>query len=96
MPFDVGFGEILIVFVVALIVFGPGRLPEVAATLGRAMRELRRASAEMTTELTRSVAPELLGDPPVEDKIPCLHCGAANATNTKFCQQCGEPFSEPD
>lgn len=95
MPFDIGFGEIILIFLVALIVFGPGRLPEVGATLGRAMRELRRASAEMTTELTRSVAPQLHDNPP-EEKFPCLHCGAPNARSAKFCQQCGKPLSEPD
>lgn len=95
MPFDVGFGEIIIVLVVALIVFGPGRLPEVGATLGKALRELRRASAEMTTELTQSVAPQLNVESPEKD-ISCPQCGAANAKSAKFCQQCGNPFSESD
>ena len=41
-----GFQELLVIFVVALLVVGPKRLPEVARALARAMRELRRAQDE--------------------------------------------------
>ena len=41
MPFNLGFGEVLVVLVVALIVFG-GRLPQVGNSLGRGLREFRK------------------------------------------------------
>ena len=43
---DIGFQELIIIMVLALLVFGPERLPELGRKLGRAMREFRRASDE--------------------------------------------------
>jgi Tat protein translocase TatB subunit len=40
--FDVGFQELVIIFLVALLVFGPKRLPEVGRTLGKWIGELRK------------------------------------------------------
>ena len=44
--FDIGFQELILILVIALLVFGPTRLPELGRALGRAMREFRRASDE--------------------------------------------------
>lgn len=43
---------LLILLVVVLIIFGPGRLPELGAGLGKAMREFRKATSEITNEVT--------------------------------------------
>ena len=47
----VGPAEMLLILVIALIVFGPGRLPEIGAALGRAVSDFRRASRELTADL---------------------------------------------
>ena len=47
MPFNIGAPELLIILILALIVFGPGRLPEVGSALGRTIREFRRSSNEV-------------------------------------------------
>lgn len=47
MPFNIGAPELLIILVLALIIFGPGRLPEVGQALGRTIREFRRSSSEI-------------------------------------------------
>jgi Tat protein translocase TatB subunit len=44
--FDIGFQEMLLIMVLALLVFGPSRLPELGKMIGRAMREFRKASDE--------------------------------------------------
>ena len=44
--FDIGLQEILLIGVLALLVFGPTKLPELGRMVGRAMREFRRASDE--------------------------------------------------
>jgi sec-independent protein translocase protein TatA len=48
---------IVAILVVVLIIFGPGRLPELGAGIGKAMREFRKATSEMTAEVTHAVEP---------------------------------------
>jgi len=52
--FDIGFQELIIIFIVALIVFGPKKLPEISRTLGQWVVEIRRsihnAKVQMETE----------------------------------------------
>ena len=44
--FGLGIPELLIIFVIALIVFGPKKLPELGKSIGRAMAEFKKASEE--------------------------------------------------
>ncbi len=53
-----GMGEILLILVIALIIWGPGRIPEIARTLGRTVRTLRQASFNLTTELRKELEKE--------------------------------------
>ena len=48
--FGLGMPEILVILVVALVVLGPKRLPELARTLGKAMAEFRRQSSDIMDE----------------------------------------------
>lgn len=48
--------EILTVAVIALVVFGPQRLPEIARNIGKAVNELRRMTAEVKTELREGLS----------------------------------------
>ncbi len=50
--FGLGATEIVVILVVALIFLGPKKLPEIAKTLGRSMREVRRTANEFTRELS--------------------------------------------
>ena len=50
--FDIGFGEMLVIAALALILIGPKQLPEVARTLGRLMNEFKRATGEFTKTFT--------------------------------------------
>src|SRR4029077_9856674 len=43
---------LVLILVVVLIVFGPGRLPELGGAVGKAMREFRKATTELTNEVT--------------------------------------------
>jgi sec-independent protein translocase protein TatA len=45
---------IIAILVVVLIIFGPGRLPELGGAVGKAMREFRKATSELTNEVTQS------------------------------------------
>ncbi len=50
--FGLGFTEILLILGVALLVFGPEKLPEIARTLGKTMGELRRSLDEVKFDLS--------------------------------------------
>lgn len=56
--FGMGMGEILLILVVALIVFGPGRIVEIGRTLGKAVRTLRKASFDLTAQLSKELEGE--------------------------------------
>ena len=56
--FDLELPQILFLGVVALIVFGPERLPAMAAQAGRALRELRRMAEGAKSELQENLGPE--------------------------------------
>lgn len=65
--FDVGFSELVVIFVLALIVLGPERLPKVAAQVGqwagRARRMARMLSSQFQEEMN-AVDPRRIMDPP--------------------------------
>jgi Tat protein translocase TatB subunit len=54
--FGVGLPELVLILVLTLIVVGPQRLPEVAAQLGKAMRDLRRYTSGINKDLLDAVA----------------------------------------
>ena len=45
--FNIGMSEMILVFIVALIVFGPDRLPEIARTVGKSVNELKKMGNDM-------------------------------------------------
>jgi sec-independent protein translocase protein TatA len=55
---DMGIGEILLILVVALIIFGPSKIPEIARMLGRAVGALRRASFDLTSQIKKELEEE--------------------------------------
>jgi len=55
---DIGMWEVLLILVVALIIWGPGKLPEIARMLGRAVRALRKATFDLTATVTKEIEEE--------------------------------------
>src|SRR5258706_2756891 len=78
--FGIGTPELIVIFIVALVVLGPKRLPEVARSIGKALAELRNATAGITDELrntrvileeeARAVASRAKGEAPPPRPAP--------------------------
>jgi sec-independent protein translocase protein TatA len=51
--FGMGMGEILLILLVALIIWGPGRITEVGRTMGKVARTLKKATFDLTTQITK-------------------------------------------
>jgi sec-independent protein translocase protein TatA len=47
MPFNIGPFELLLVLILALLILGPGKLPEVGSAIGKTLREFRHATSEV-------------------------------------------------
>jgi sec-independent protein translocase protein TatA len=49
MPFipNIGPGELILILIIALVVLGPGKLPDVAQSLGKSLREFRKAASDV-------------------------------------------------
>lgn len=56
--FDIGFAEIAVLIVLALLIFGPDQLPKVAGQAGRTLRQLRRMASSAQDDLRRGMGPE--------------------------------------
>ncbi len=54
--FGIGSGEMVLLLVAALLIFGPGKLPEVAGQVGKAVRDFRRMTSDLTGEFEKTIA----------------------------------------
>ncbi len=52
---SIGMPELVVIFVIALIIFGPRKLPELGRSLGRSINEFKRASNELKSTLEEEV-----------------------------------------
>lgn len=70
---SIGGPEMLLILVVALLVFGPRKLPQLGKTLGKAMGEFRRASHEFRSTLEREIDAEETPAPPRPAPVEAAH-----------------------
>lgn len=62
--FGMGTGEILLIIVVALVLWGPGRLVEISRTIGRTIHNLRKSTVDFTAQITRELEDQERKPPP--------------------------------
>ena len=53
---NLGFSEMVFIFLLALIIFGPKKLPEIGRQIGRALNEFKRASNEFRTQIEAEIS----------------------------------------
>jgi len=77
---SLGMPELVIIFVIALIVFGPRKLPELGKSLGKSLAEFKRASAELRNSLEEEIRVEEERERPRVTPTPVVAAPAAEAT----------------
>ena len=53
--FGIGLPEMIVIFVIALLIFGPKKLPEIGRSLGKTIRSFQDASKEFENEFKREI-----------------------------------------
>jgi TatA/E family protein of Tat protein translocase len=88
---SLGMPELVIIFVIALIVFGPRKLPELGKSLGKSLAEFKRASNELRNSLEEEIRVEEEKDRTVRaTPAPAVAAAAPDATAVP-----GSPASDP-
>jgi len=64
---NIGFPEMMVIAVVALLVFGPRRLPDMARQAGKALKEFKRVTGDLTDELKSGLDDPAFHDPAAND-----------------------------
>ena len=80
--FDIGFSEMVVIGLVALIVIGPERLPRVARTLGHLMGRLQRYVADVKADINREVELEELRK--MKDSVQQAATGFENSVHSEL------------
>jgi sec-independent protein translocase protein TatB len=102
--FDIGFQEMVVIGVLALLVFGPSKLPELGRRVGRLLREFRRASDEFRSTVETNLKFNEPDPPPPASQpaaaAPAASSGpspepaaAAPASEDAVAVEHGEPFT---
>jgi sec-independent protein translocase protein TatA len=84
---------IIAIVVVVLIIFGPGRLPELGGAIGKAMREFRKATSELTNEVTQSAQPTQAAPPPQPVAAPPVAPAPTESTTAQGGSESASPSS---
>ena len=80
--FGLGLPELLVILVIALLVFGAGRLPEIGSSLGKAIKGFKDASDKRDAEPKGQASGAATKD--------CPQCGRAVPPDATFCPGCGK------
>jgi sec-independent protein translocase protein TatA len=85
--FGLGMPELIVILVIALLVFGAGRLPEIGSSLGKAIRGFKESADKKEPEPDEPKAQ-------VRGESACPKCGKGVAAGATFCSACGAKVGE--
>ena len=89
MPFGLQPIHLLVIALVALVIFGPRRLPQLGRWLGRTFSEFKKGARDMAEGFTEETGTKKAASPEAAAGNFCTACGAANSADARFCNKCG-------
>ena len=99
---NIGAPELIIILVIALLILGPGKLPEVGASIGKSIREFRKASSDLSDSVNVNVdtsplppTPPAVASPAVEAPVAPVAPVAPAAPAAPTAQAAPATTSEP-
>lgn len=100
---DIGAPELIIIAIIVLLLFGPGKAADLGGSLGKSIREFRKATREDDgpAQATAPSLPSASDSPDVQAPAGaatagsrfCIECGSKAADGQKFCMNCGKPLA---
>jgi sec-independent protein translocase protein TatA len=90
---SLGFPEILFILLLALLVFGPKRLPEVGRKVGRALGEFRRATGDLKRSIDREMT---MADMGTSEPPAATHSRSAESKKADEEDEEEDPDEEPE
>ncbi len=107
MPFGIQPIHIVIIILVAFLIFGANKLPELGRSLGKTITEFRKGTKEAAEGFKEEIqkpipAPEVPAAT-AQTTVPqtpqpagnfCIQCGTSNPTEARFCASCGAKLPE--
>jgi sec-independent protein translocase protein TatA len=81
--------HLLIVLAIVLLIFGPGKLPELGRAVGDGMRELKRATNGEADAHSSKLQPQAFAI----STAACPSCAASLPANARFCGGCGSQIT---
>jgi sec-independent protein translocase protein TatA len=93
-------GHLIVILVIVLLIFGPGKLPELGKAVGDGLRELKKATGNEESKDAHTAAATTTTAPPTSTVTPitaapiiatraCPTCRGAVPVGDKFCGHCG-------
>jgi sec-independent protein translocase protein TatA len=80
--------HLILILVVALLIFGPSRLPEIGRAFGQTLREFQNSTKEVTRSIEEGIRTEAAKSAELTT-VPCKNCSKPITPGSKFCPECG-------
>jgi sec-independent protein translocase protein TatA len=101
-------GHLIVVLLIALVIFGPGKLPELGSALGQGIREFKRSvehpdqddaapqagGALSAGQASGALAATAAGSPATSEALTCTRCQAAMPASHRYCTRCGASLAQ--